>query len=200
MLLLLLMLLKLATLELTPVTRGSGGRVWTRETLGKTQRQARGKLEISCQACYFFVSSARQAITLQLMLRLVPCVRPCRQGLLFGSRLAHRRGLPAVVCCAHGFGEEGQQRRAQSGPSGGNSIRKASLSDALTKSLAGAATEASRHCPATQEGVMQTVACVLGVELMTLRRRCERACRATRKDKEHSAWLRHIGGDLACSG
>lgn len=134
------------------------------------------------------------------MLRLVPCVRPCRHGLLLGSRLAHRRDSPAAVCCAHGFGEDGQQRRAQSGASGGNSNRKASLSDALTKSLAGAGTEASRHCPASQEDVMEEVACVLGVKLMTLRRRCERACRAGRKDKEHSAWLRHIRGDLACSG
>ena len=199
MLLLLMLLLKLATLE-QPSNGGSGGRVRTLETLGKTQRQARGKLEISCQAYYFFVSSARQANSLQLMLRLVPCVRPCRQGLLYGSRLAPRRYLPAVVCCAHGFGEDGQQRRAQSGASGGNSNRKASLSDALTKSLAGATIEASTHCPASQEGVMQEVACVLGVELMTLLRRCERACRASRKDKEHSAWLRHIGGDLACSG
>ena len=66
------------------------------------------------------------------MLRLVPCMRPCRPcALLHGRGMRHRRRLPAAACCAQGFGE-GQKRS-----SSGGAEKKTSLSDALTKSLAG---------------------------------------------------------------
>ncbi len=62
------------------------------------------------------------------MLRLVPtCIRPCR----FATR---RRQQPVVPRCARGFGEEpGRQRQGNR-----DSVQqKASVADALTKSLAG---------------------------------------------------------------